>query len=168
MREKRLQRSPTPGVEFEIVPGITTALAAAASAKISLTDRRFASSLTLMTAHRGSGEDAVEWNRLVTSGSTIAIYMPGSDYRALSIQLRSAGLAADTPCIVVSQRRASARAEALHPLDRGFLYAALPAPAFLIVGRCASATERVEIDSQVALPQLDTPILSKTRRLPDV
>jgi uroporphyrin-III C-methyltransferase len=139
-------------VEFEIVPGITTALAAAASAKISLTDRRFASSLTLMTAHRGSGEHAVEWNRLVNSGSTIAIYMPGSDYRELSIQLRSAGLAADTPCVVVSNAALPQEQKLYTSLERLPQHAALPAPVFLIVGRCASAIEKVEIDSRGLYP----------------
>ena len=138
------------GVEFEIVPGITTALAAAASAKISLTDRRFASSLTLMTAHRGREEDAVEWDRIVTSGSTIAIYMPGTDYHALSTQLRSTGLPADTPCIVVSQV-ASANEQRLYTtLDRLASSAALPAPSLLVVGRCASPLEQVHEEQSVS------------------
>lgn len=126
------------GVEFEIVPGITTALAAAASAKISLTDRRFASSLTLMTAHRGREEDSVEWDRLVTSGSTIAIYMPGTDYHALSAELRSAGLPGDTPCIVVSQVASASEQKLYTTLDRLASSAALPAPSLVLVGRCAS------------------------------
>lgn len=144
------------GVEFEIVPGITTALAAAASAKISLTDRRFASSVTLMTAHRGSGQDAVEWNRLVTSGSTIAIYMPGTDYRNLSTQLRSAGLAHDTPCVVVSNVALPNEEKLYTSLDGLARCNALPAPAFVIVGRCASAIERVEFDAETLHSHIDS------------
>lgn len=135
------------GVEFEIVPGITTALAAAAAAKISLTDRRFASSVTLMTAHRGQDEDAVEWNRLVTSGSTIAIYMPGTDYRALSGHLRSAGLASDTPCVVVSNTALPSEQKLFTNLEGLAKCAALPAPAFVVVGRCASAIEPVQFEA---------------------
>jgi uroporphyrin-III C-methyltransferase len=144
------------GVEFEIVPGITTALAAAASAKISLTDRRFASSVTLMTAHRGSGEDAVEWERLVTSGSTVAIYMPGSNYRGLSAQLHSAGLPHDTPCVVVSNVALPKEQKLYTSLDGLSRCNALPAPAFLIVGRCASAIERVEVDAETLRLHVDS------------
>ena len=46
------------GIAFEIVPGITSAIAGAAAAGISLTDRRFASSVVFTTAHRGDGADA--------------------------------------------------------------------------------------------------------------
>jgi uroporphyrin-III C-methyltransferase len=134
-------------VEFAIVPGITTALAAAASAKISLTDRRFASSVTLMTAHRGNGADSVEWNRLVTSGSTIAIYMPGTDYRELSLHLRSAGLACETPCVVVSNVARATEQKLFTNLEGLARFAALPAPSFLIVGRCASALAEPELEA---------------------
>lgn len=127
------------GADFEIVPGITTALAAAASARVSLTDRRFASSLTLMTAHRGSGPEAVEWNRLVTSGSTIAIYMPGSDYGALEVQLRGAGLAGNTPCVVVSHASLSTEQWIFTRLEKLGNCPVLPAPSFLIVGRCVQS-----------------------------
>jgi uroporphyrin-III C-methyltransferase len=134
-------------VEFEIVPGITTVLAAAAAAKISLTDRRFASSVTLMTAHRGSGTDAVEWNRLVTSGSTIAIYMPGTNYAELSIQLRSAGLPRETPCVVVSNVALPSEQKLFTNLEGLARFAALPAPSFLIVGRCTSPLAEAEIEA---------------------
>ncbi|ABF41376.1 uroporphyrinogen-III C-methyltransferase [Candidatus Koribacter versatilis Ellin345] len=132
------------GVEFEIVPGITTAIAAAASAQISLTDRRYASAITLMTAHRGRDEDAVEWDRLVTSGATIVIYMPGKDYRDISVQLQRAGLASDTPCVVVSHASQQDEQKLYTSLDALSRATALPAPSLLIVGRCASALERVE------------------------
>ncbi len=132
------------GVDFEIVPGITTATAVAAAAKISLTDRRHASAITLMTAHRGRDEDAVEWDRLVTSGATIAIYMPGKDYREISAQLRRSGLAADTPCVVVSQVSSPNEQKLYTSVSALSHAAALPAPSLLIVGRCASAFERFD------------------------
>ncbi len=132
------------GVDFEIVPGITTAVAAAASAKISLTDRRFASAITLMTAHRGRDEDAVEWDRLVTSGATVAIYMPGSDYAHISAQLQRAGLAADTPCIVVSHASQPNERKLYTTLQSLSRTIALPAPSLLIVGRCAGALGQLD------------------------
>lgn len=136
----------TSDVEFEIVPGISTALAAAAAAMISLTDRRFASSVTFMTAHRGDGPDAVEWNRLASSGSTLAIYMPGSDYGALSKHLRAAGLAPQTPCVIVSHVALPSEQRLFTTLMGLPRQQSLPAPSLLIVGRCASGVAEVDID----------------------
>jgi len=137
------------GIEFEIVPGITSALASAAAAGISLTDRRFASSVVFTTAHRGDGAEAMEWDKLVSSGSTLAIYMPGGDYAQLSERLCRAGLDPQTPCVVVSR--------AGHP-DQQVLWtdvtwlatrSNLPSPSLLIVGRCASALHAHEVQSLI-------------------
>jgi hypothetical protein len=75
---------------------------AAAAAGISLTDRRYASSVVFATAHRGHDAEAVAWDRLVTSHSTLAIYMPGSNYKILAEQLCQVGLDPQTSCAVIS------------------------------------------------------------------
>lgn len=129
------------GIEFEIVPGISTALAAAASAKISLTDRRFASAVTFMTAHREPSAEGVEWNRLVTSGSTLAIYMPGRDYHEIAAQLCSAGLLASTPCVIVAHVGRREEQKLFTSLAGLAKSNPLPAPALLIVGQCAQSLD---------------------------
>ena len=70
------------GVEFEIVPGVTAASAAAASAKITLTDRRAASALVVVTAHNCRNE-SLSRTMFEPARSTYAIYMPGPDYSRL-------------------------------------------------------------------------------------
>jgi len=141
------------GVPFEIVPGITTALAAAAASKRSLTDRRVASSLVLVTAHRGSEGDAVEWDRLVTSGSTLAIYMPGTNYAALASDLIAAGLDDHTPCAVVSRATLPDQKVLVTTIDKLGTHAALPAPAHVLVGRCLNPAEQIDF-TQPASPVL--------------
>ena len=64
------------GVDFEVVPGITAAMGAAAVARISLTDRRAASQVLITTAHRVREGTETDWSR-VTSTTTLVIYMPG-------------------------------------------------------------------------------------------
>lgn len=126
-------------VEFEIVPGVTAACSSAAAAGISLTDRRFASSVVFTTAHRRTGAAAVEWNKLVTSDSTVVVYMPGQDYSELTARFHAAGLDQETPCAVVSctgTPRQSVLRTNIASLSR---ITSLPAPALLIVGRAASA-----------------------------
>jgi uroporphyrin-III C-methyltransferase len=127
------------GIAFEIVPGITSALAGAAAAGISLTDRRFASSVVFTTAQRGDGNDGVEWSKLVSANSTLAIYMPGSDYRRLSAQLHEAGVAPQTPCVVISGAGRRDQQILWTDIDRLASRDPLPSPALVIVGRCAGA-----------------------------
>ena len=122
------------GVAFEIVPGVTAASAAAAAAQVTLTDRRRASRLIFLSAHRRAGQFDAAWKSLPASDATLAIYMPGSDYESVARELRSAGLAPETPCLVVSQaftvEQKILRAE-LASLGE---VREVPAPALLLVG----------------------------------
>jgi uroporphyrin-III C-methyltransferase len=137
------------GISYEIVPGITSALAGAAAAGISLTDRRFASSVVFATAHRGSGSEAVEWDRIVSSQSTLVIYMPGRNHSQLREQLKAAGLDPNTACAVVScagRAEQSVLLTSINKLGKAF---AVPAPSLLIVGRCAGEFANPDLLQQV-------------------
>jgi uroporphyrin-III C-methyltransferase len=131
-------------ISYEIVPGVTSAIAAAASAGISLTDRRFAASVVFATAHRGRYAEAVAWDRLVTSHSTLAIYMPGSNYKLLAEQLCSAGLDAKIPCAIIFHAGRPEQQIRWSNLTSLKLLGALPAPSLLIVGECARSLHRSE------------------------
>ncbi len=124
-------------ISCEIVPGITSAIASAAAAGISLTDRRFAASLVFATARRGQNAEAVAWDRLITSHSTLAIYMPGNNYKLLAEQLCRAGLDPQTYCAVISHAGLSTQQVRWADLASLKLLEARPAPSLLIVGKCA-------------------------------
>jgi uroporphyrin-III C-methyltransferase len=122
------------GIAFEIVPGITSGLASAAAAGISLTDRRIASQVLFTTAHRGLGKSTLDWAGLVGSNTTVVIYMPGREYVQVSASLLEAGLDARTPCLVASCT--SLPTQQLKRTTVGNLgdEIGLPAPSLLIVG----------------------------------
>lgn len=125
------------GIEFEIVPGVTAASAAAASAKITLTDRRAASALVVVTAHNSRNESLGK-TMFGPVRPTYAVYMPGPDYAATAKGLVESGHEPATPCAVVSN---AARAdEEVRYLTLGELATAkgIPAPALLIVGEVAA------------------------------
>ena len=69
-------------VEAVVVPGVTCALAAAASAHVSLTDRRFADRVVFPSAHCGD-DKVVDWHRVADARTTVVVDMPG-DYRTVS------------------------------------------------------------------------------------
>ena len=120
------------GIEFEIIPGITAASAAAASAKITLTDRRAASALVVVTAHNCRNESLSKTVEPVRS--TYALYMPGPDYSKTVQGLLESGHEPGTPCSVVSnagRMNEEVRYLTLHELAsaKGII-----SPAVLIVG----------------------------------
>jgi uroporphyrin-III C-methyltransferase len=125
------------GIEFEIIPGVTAALGAAASAQISLTDRRHASRVVFVTAHREGGT-GLRNERHVAGDTTYVIYMPGNRYTELAAELQSAGIAAEIPCVVIS--RATTKDEAILRTTVGQLpeCPAAASPSLLVVGIVAS------------------------------
>jgi uroporphyrin-III C-methyltransferase len=125
------------GIEYEIVPGISAALGAAAAAGISLTDRRVASQILLTTFSRGIDGSVMDWG-CVTSTTTLVLYMPGADYAEVSERLLGGGLSADLPCVIVSQATGSQQQVRWSSVARLASEEKLPAPALLIVGRVAS------------------------------
>jgi uroporphyrin-III C-methyltransferase len=125
------------GVDFEIVPGITAALGAAAAAGISLTDRRAASQIVISTFSRGTEGAAVDWGA-ITSTTTLALYMPGPDYAEVAHRLQEGGLPADLPCVIVSNATGSAQQIRWTNVGRLAHEEKLPTPALMIVGRVAS------------------------------
>ena len=130
------------GIEVEVIPGVTAALAAAASVHVSLTDRRTAEQLLVVSAHRGHGKPSSEWTRLVTERTTVVVYMPG-ELAGVANDFRRAGLSPSTPCVIIS--KISSTDERSHRTTIGDLADApvLPSPCVLIVGEAArTATTR--------------------------
>jgi uroporphyrin-III C-methyltransferase len=125
------------GIEVEVVPGVTSALGAAAAARISLTDRRHASRVVFVTAHRAGGTGLVNEGH-IAADTTYVIYMPGNRYAELGEELQAAGIGADIPCVVIS--RATTRRETIHCTTVGELAQcdAPGAPSLLIVGSVAA------------------------------
>jgi uroporphyrin-III C-methyltransferase/precorrin-2 dehydrogenase/sirohydrochlorin ferrochelatase len=139
------------GVDFEVIPGVTAASAAAASAQIALTDRRAASQLIFLSAHRREGEFESDLKSVPRTGATLVIYMPGRDYQRLARALRGAGISDETPCLIVSQ--ASSPGESIYRADLASLadVRVPPTPALVIVGAVAAAAKSEASPSIVAV-----------------
>src|SRR5216684_2901196 len=90
-------------IEYEIVPGVTSALGAAAAAGIPLTHRQASSTLVLTAGHRASEHDAASWGQSAAGESTLVVYMPGSNYGEISSRLAASGFADETPCAIISR-----------------------------------------------------------------
>lgn len=89
------------GVSYEIVPGVTSAFAAAADFELPLTLRGVTSSLVFTTGHDLKGAALPDWAKLAISGATVAVYMGRTVAADVAGRLIEAGLAADTAVAVV-------------------------------------------------------------------
>lgn len=128
------------GVRYEVVPGITAALACAAYAGIPLTHREHAQSLRLITAHCREDEDNLDWPALAREKQTLAFYMGVGQLDLLTQRLLRHGRSPGTPFALIEngsrpeQRVLSGTLEQLPQLAEAH---AIRSPALLIVGEVA-------------------------------
>jgi uroporphyrin-III C-methyltransferase/precorrin-2 dehydrogenase/sirohydrochlorin ferrochelatase len=134
------------GIDYEVVPGITAALACGAYAGIPLTHREHSQSLRIVTAHCRESIDATDWKGLAGARETLAVYMGVAMLGTLQRELIRHGRAPSTPVALVENgSRANQRVvvgelgdvEALAARER------VGSPALLIVGDVASYAARL-------------------------
>ena len=99
------------GVEFEVVPGITAALAAGAELGISLTRRGVSRSVVFATPRVGAGEDASDWVKSACSADSVVLYMAAGQTQIIATKLIAGGLPPDTPVIIVENASLPTMAE---------------------------------------------------------
>lgn len=89
------------GIGYEVVPGVTAALACAAYAGIPLTHRDHAQSVRFVTAHAKQEDDGLDWAGFAREKQTLAFYMGVSGLERVRARLLAHGRAASTPCALV-------------------------------------------------------------------
>ncbi len=89
------------GVDYDVVPGITAALACAASARIPLTHRAAAHAVTFVTAHRRRSDLGIDYAGLLRPGVTLAIYMGLATLPRLRVELEAAGFSTAMEAVLV-------------------------------------------------------------------
>jgi uroporphyrin-III C-methyltransferase len=154
------------GIEFEVIPGVTAALGAAASAQISLTDRRHASRVVFVTAHREGGT-GLQNERHVAADTTYVIYMPGNRYAELAGELQAAGIGVEIPCVVIS--RATTKDETIFRTTVGQLpeCPAVASPSLLVVGIAAGIAAEADAHDREFSSKLSEEILQLALQHPD-
>jgi uroporphyrin-III C-methyltransferase len=89
------------GIDVEVVPGVTAALAAAADLKLSLTRRGVSRSVAFVTPRVGEGEQPHAWARAAAAADTAAIYMGSGEAPAVRAALLDQGRHPETPVVLV-------------------------------------------------------------------
>lgn len=133
------------GIDFEVVPAPTSAIAAPAYAGIPVTDRRVASSVAFVTGHCAGRE--VDWRRLATAVDTIVVLMGLRKLDEIARELIGGGRAPSTPAAVIehgtlpSQRVVTAE---LEDLAAAAAEAGIGSPALIVVGEVVRLREGIE------------------------
>jgi len=125
------------GIGFEIVPGITTASAAAAQMNVSLTKRRRNSALRIMTAHDIKGFAEHDWHDLARNGAVAAIYMGLKQAHFLSGRLLMHGASSQIPVTImenVSRPNQKITMSSLSELSRDAAKLNAEGPVILMLG----------------------------------
>jgi uroporphyrin-III C-methyltransferase/precorrin-2 dehydrogenase/sirohydrochlorin ferrochelatase len=134
------------GIPFEVVPGITAALACGAYAGIPLTHRDHSQSLRLVTAHCRDSLDTLDWASLARERQTLAFYMGVAGLVAIRDGLLRHGRDASTPVAIVERgSRPDQRVTlaTLAELDGIARRGDIESPALLIVGEVAALAARL-------------------------
>lgn len=133
---EELRRLAALGVTYEVVPGLSSALAGPAAAGIPVTHRGVAASFAVVTGHGRDPEPAIPWREL--RADTVVVLMAATRLADLSRQLLTAGWDPDTPAAVVMAATTPAQRQVVAPLV-GIADAAAAAglgpPSILVVGQ---------------------------------
>jgi len=134
------------GIAFEIVPGVTAALAAAAYAGIPLTHRLHSSAVVFLTGHEDPSkpDSAIRWEDYARLKATLCVYMGVKNLPMIASRLEAGGLAASTPAVIVQSATTEAHHRILGTLGTIAGLAArdsVQAPAMLIIGEVAAFAE---------------------------
>ncbi|UCE16562.1 MAG: uroporphyrinogen-III C-methyltransferase [Candidatus Bathyarchaeota archaeon] len=127
------------GIQFEVVPGVTSALAAPAYAGIPLTHRKFASSLTIVTGHEDPTkfENRVKWEKLATSVDTIVVLMGIKNLERIVERLLKGGREPQTSIAIIEWGTTTNQRTTIGTLSNIALMAKerkVKAPAVIVIG----------------------------------
>lgn len=135
------------GIRFEVVPGVTSAVAAPAYAGIPVTHRAHATSVTFITGHESDSSTGIAWESLAKSGGTLVFFMGVRRLQDICDKLMEQGLSPDVPVAVISRGTTSRQRTVVGSLSNIASLvsaAAIETPALIVVGDVVRLREQIE------------------------
>ncbi|MCK9262687.1 MAG: uroporphyrinogen-III C-methyltransferase [Deltaproteobacteria bacterium] len=136
------------GIPFEIVPGITSAIAGPVSAGIPPTHRGYASSVKFVTAHEDLSKESgfLDWKHLAAEKGTLVLLMGASRIKEIADKLVQEGMSPETPCALVQGATTPLQRRVVSTLARVGLDArehGIGSPCIIVVGAVVSLSEEL-------------------------
>lgn len=143
------------GIPFEVIPGVTSALAAPGAAGIPVTHRGVARSVTVLTGHAAASPDTgaeppVYWEAAARLGGTLVILMGVESLPAITQHLLAAGKPPSTPAAVVEQATLPQQrvvTGSLATLAEAASAAGIRSPAVIVVGEVVAVAQQLGLES---------------------
>lgn len=137
------------GIPFEVVPGVTSAIAGAAYAGIPLTHRDYTSTLAFVTGHEDptKASSSIDWKALATGIGTLVFFMGIKNLPLIAEQLQGNGMAPETPVALVRwgtttrQKTVTGTLASIVDIAR---QAGMKAPALIVVGKVVRLRDRLQ------------------------
>jgi uroporphyrin-III C-methyltransferase len=131
------------GIPYELVPGVTSAIAVPEAVGIPVTHRRFASQVTIITGHEdpGKGETAIDWAWLAGSKGTIVILMGVKNLPQIASSLIGGGMNPETPVAIIERGMRPDQRTTAAPLSEIVTVArerGVAPPAVIVIGEVVS------------------------------
>lgn len=137
------------GIPFEVVPGITSAVAAPAAAGVPVTHRGVAAAFTVVTGHRRAGEPDVDWRSLAKVGGTVVVLMGVAQRATIAGELIAGGLDPATPVAAIRSATTPDQVVARCRLDE-LAVTPVDSPAVLVIGAVAALALTTDLDGNPA------------------
>jgi uroporphyrin-III C-methyltransferase len=134
------------GVSFEVVPGVSSAVAVPAYAGIPLTHRRHASSFAVVTGHESrKANSSVDWAKLATAVDTLVVLMGLTNLPVIVAKLTESGRSAQTPVALIGSGTTGRQQCVLGTLaDIVEKSASVQAPATIVIGDVVSLADKLQ------------------------
>ncbi|HUO85000.1 MAG TPA: uroporphyrinogen-III C-methyltransferase [Thermoanaerobaculia bacterium] len=135
------------GIEFEVIPGISSGIAGPAYAGIPVTHRTLATSVTLITGHESAETSGTDWAALARGRGTLVFFMGFGNLALIARKLQQYGRSSETPVAVISHATTSRQRTIIGTLldiAERVEQAALETPALVVVGEVVSLRETID------------------------
>lgn len=150
------------GITFEVVPGVSSAVAVPAYAGIPLTDRRFSSSFAVVTGHEDNGKlkSSVHWERLATAVDTIVVLMGIKALPKIAAKLIAHGRSPETPVALIQWGTTDSQETVIGTLaDISGKAGSLKPPVVVVIGDVVMLRDQLRwFDDLAASVQREDPI----------
>ncbi|HEY8118674.1 MAG TPA: uroporphyrinogen-III C-methyltransferase [Methylophilaceae bacterium] len=141
------------GVTVEVIPGVTSGIAAPAIIGIPVTHREFTHGVSFITGHTQDG-DSPNWKALVDGGTTLVIYMGMRHIASIVNELLAAGVPGDMPAAAIQQGTLPEQRQVISPLNMlpmAIQQEGLSSPTIVVIGEVVRLAHSANLADALAV-----------------
>ena len=155
------------GISFEVVPGVSSAMAVPAYAGIPVTQRDYAASVTIVTGHeqKTQASPAINWDALAKTGGTLVILMGVEAFAHITQRLLDGGLSPDTAAAVIQQGTVPQQRVVkgtLSNIAQRATAARIQSPAITVIGAVVALSDALNWFETLPLQDAEKPVMLST------